>query len=420
MKYWLDRSSQRDNVVVVMANSIVVASCDAEHYDSAEAQLKNKETPSSIFGADNIEAIRFNQIQSVVSRSTDTDIEVSYKSGKDIDTETIYFADLAAKYECEKVFGIVLPEGFEKSEYQQSIASAVFSPLLSLLVAFVASYFYFDKWRWVAIIVGGAWILISLYSLVRRMRTPPKIVRWNLKGRYIRKAWHSLKTGFSYLVAGIIVVGFSYTLPDAYGEKSLYLKLYDDALAPEDVPKYLGRGAHIDFQDEDGTTPLLLAVQWEQLELAQALIRHGANVSIEDDYGETPLSAAIRSGNSILAAIVLDASEGKQTTPRLLIDAIEYGMNLEVIKQLKSRGSDLHSRDGEGRNLLARCIYAECDTDVVAYLLAEGVSPNFELDGQSPVDFARAIGRNDIAALLTDHAQRSGESAADSAAVEIQ
>ncbi len=54
----------------------------------------------------------------------------------------------------------------------------------------------------------------------------------------------------------------------------------------------LERGADINARDSNGTTPLLLAIQWGHPEIAKFLIARGADVHLKNNKGVTPLHAA--------------------------------------------------------------------------------------------------------------------------------
>ena len=296
MKYWIDKDSESNNVICISNTAILIASCDKEHQQIIAQQLDDKVEPSDIFGADDIQSVPLIQVQTIISRSTDTEIDVGYKAKKDLEEVSLDFGTSEAKQEALKVFGIILPDNLEKKIYQQSRQVAAIAPLLTLLSMSLISYLFINKFRWPVIIIGGIAIIASLYMTYSRLSNPPEITRWALKGKYTRKAIGKIKTGFSYLVAAAVVLGIWAKFPDSYGEKSLYVQMQNDDLKASDVKKYVDRGADINYLDEDGETPLAVAIGWGENDLAIAIIEAGAELNSPDSEGHTPLSIAIYNG----------------------------------------------------------------------------------------------------------------------------
>lgn len=56
------------------------------------------------------------------------------------------------------------------------------------------------------------------------------------------------------------------------------------------VNEFLKFGAEIDATDNDGNTPLLLAIKEKRFDVARQLIQHGANVKKANHEGVTPES----------------------------------------------------------------------------------------------------------------------------------
>ncbi|GAA0272096.1 hypothetical protein GCM10009127_10510 [Alteraurantiacibacter aestuarii] len=67
------------------------------------------------------------------------------------------------------------------------------------------------------------------------------------------------------------------------------------------------QGANVNIRDNNGVTPLMLAVQLGHLEGVQALVANGARVDVTNNSGETPLMTAVHSRNTELMRILLQA-----------------------------------------------------------------------------------------------------------------
>ncbi|MGI9271442.1 MAG: ankyrin repeat domain-containing protein [Woeseiaceae bacterium] len=341
--FWIDRTSETDNVIVIDDSTILIGSCDEESYDSVDQQFKANKTPMEVLGSDDLSSIPYAQIQRIVSRSTDNDVGVSYKAKKEIEQKDLYFGDVEAKQEFVTALDRMLPDHLVKAEFKQSAIAAAFNPMISLALSLFAVYLFMNKFRWVAIIVGGLWALVSLYMLVSRIKSPPVVTRWTIGGRYVRKVWGGIKTAVSYVIlAAAIAVGYD-ALPDAYGPKSLYEQMEYETLSPTSVQTLLDRGADINYQDEYGDTALSLALDWGEYDIAEALIEAGADLSLKSSYEMTP---------------------------------IEYAVSYDV------------------------------DMNVIEAMLRNGASLDFEVDGMTPMEYAKEYENVELVTLLAERGGR--------------
>src|SRR5262245_30396781 len=83
-----------------------------------------------------------------------------------------------------------------------------------------------------------------------------------------------------------------------------------DAVKAGDVARVRGlieKHGDVNAAQSDGTTPLHWAVDREQTEIVQLLIRAGANVKAANRYGATPLWLASVNGNPKTLAVLLEA-----------------------------------------------------------------------------------------------------------------
>ncbi len=298
MKYWLDKESESNNVIAINESSIFIGSCDKESYEKVDQQLGDKKSPIEILGSDNLLVIPYSQIQNIVSRNTDKDIEIKYKAKKDIEDKTLYFYGLNDAKEFMSSIENHMPEHLEKSVSKQSALIAAISPLISLTLSLSFTYLFFDKFRWPAIIVGTIWAIASIYMLSTRIKEPPTITRWSSSGRYFRKIWSGIKTGFSYTILVVIIAGIYEKIPDSYGKKSIYEQINHESLDASEIKLLIDRGADINYTDKDGSSSLSIALNWGKDDLAIALIEAGSDLSAKDGE-DSPLEYAIYNGSNI-------------------------------------------------------------------------------------------------------------------------
>ncbi|WP_237662912.1 ankyrin repeat domain-containing protein [Sutcliffiella horikoshii] len=115
--------------------------------------------------------------------------------------------------------------------------------------------------------------------------------------------------------------------------------------------KMLEAGHDVNFQDDDGRTPLMQAVIDQHIEMATLLIQYGAHVNMQDYLGETAaLHFAAQNNSAEITEVLLkngaeiDLEDINGNTP--LSDAIFYFRGDEkVIQQLLK-----HEADRERKN----------------------------------------------------------------------
>ena len=299
MKFWIDKTSESDNVIVATDAAILVGSCDKTACDAVEQQLSSQQSPIEVLGTDDLKSIPYNQIQRVTSRSTDKDVEVAYKAKKDIEQEHLYFDEFEAKEQFVSWLDQALPGNLVKEEFKQSAIGASLSPMSSLLLSLVSGYLFINKFRWLTIAVAGLWALGSLFVLVSRASSPPAVTRWTIDGRFGRKMWSGMKAFASYALLALVVVIGSDVVADSWGSKSLYEQIESENLNSASVQTYLDRGADINYRDEDGDTVLSISLNWSEDDIAIALVDAGADLSIRDGDDLTPIEHAVTYGADI-------------------------------------------------------------------------------------------------------------------------
>src|SRR6185503_19507152 len=60
----------------------------------------------------------------------------------------------------------------------------------------------------------------------------------------------------------------------------------------QEVRALLGKHLNVNVRSEDGSTALLWAAHWNDLQTAELLVRRGANANTANDFRMTPLSQA--------------------------------------------------------------------------------------------------------------------------------
>ena len=114
----------------------------------------------------------------------------------------------------------------------------------------------------------------------------------------------------------------------------------------------------MNIADDDGVTPLHLAVKWGYLEIVRELVNAGSRVDAKNKYGATPLHMAAWNGPTV-----------SDPYPR----EIE---GTKIVELLLENGADINAKDSEGRTPLAVAEIGDSregrDEKVVALLRSKG------------------------------------------------
>ena len=131
-----------------------------------------------------------------------------------------------------------------------------------------------------------------------------------------------------------------------------------------------------------GSTPLMVAVEKQQLGAVRFLLNQGADVNLKDDYGFTALHlAAVISMYEAVICLVengadVNAVNLRDVTPLMM--ACDDDSNMDVVRYLMRRGADVHLKDFDGFTALLYAITSDSDfaLDILRFLIQNGADFN--------------------------------------------
>jgi ankyrin repeat protein len=165
----------------------------------------------------------------------------------------------------------------------------------------------------------------------------------------------------------------------------------------------IDRGLDVnDFNEKDGSTPLLWAAEKGCVEVVKELLARGANIDqMNEKNGYTPLILAVQNDHIELVKLLLDKgaapnqAENEGYTPLLLAVS---GEHVEVVKELLARGACVDQVHEHTRRSPLMLAVTNGNVEIVKELLAKGANPN-EVDentGYTPLLSAARKGHIDI------------------------
>ena len=141
------------------------------------------------------------------------------------------------------------------------------------------------------------------------------------------------------------------------------------------VRALIDKRVDVNATQADGTTPLHWAVDRDQPEIVQMLIRAGANVKAANRYGATPLWLASVNGNAKTMAMLLeagaDASSANGDGETALMVAARTGKT-DAVNLLLTRGADPNVKEGWRGQTALMWAAAEGHAAVIDTLVARG------------------------------------------------
>ena len=136
---------------------------------------------------------------------------------------------------------------------------------------------------------------------------------------------------------------------------------------------------NVNAADPDGTTPLHWAVQKDDADLVDRLIKAGANVRAKNDYGSTPMTEAAINGNVAILEKLLKAGadvESPNADGQTALMVVARTSNVDAAKLLLSRGANVNSVEKWREQTALMWAAAENQPAMVKVLVEHGANVN--------------------------------------------
>jgi ankyrin repeat protein len=146
------------------------------------------------------------------------------------------------------------------------------------------------------------------------------------------------------------------------------------------VRSLLEQKADVNAPQADGATALHWAVRWDDLEMADLLIRAGADVHARNRLGVTPLYLACINGNAVMIGKLLDSGVDSNAalsepgeTPLMLVSRTG---NTQALRVLLDHRADVNARDASKQQTALMYAAAEGHMAAVRMLIDAGADVN--------------------------------------------
>jgi ankyrin repeat protein len=170
------------------------------------------------------------------------------------------------------------------------------------------------------------------------------------------------------------------------------------------VRALLAKKIDVNAARADGATALLWAAHWDDVEMADLLLRAGAKVDAADDYGVTPLARACENTSEAMVTRLLaaganpNAAQKSGLTPLMI--ASRTG-NMNVVKALMAKGANVNATTEEANATALMWALAMGHSPIITALIENGADVRTSTTkGFTPLMFTARNGDIDVARLL--------------------
>ncbi len=169
--------------------------------------------------------------------------------------------------------------------------------------------------------------------------------------------------------------------------------------------EWLKKGASIDAPNAEGYTPLMVAAQTSNLQMAQFLVETGANPNIRNRYGETAVMLASYHGQTDMVRLLhLKGADIHHDGWNPLLYAAFNG-HLDTIRWLLDSKANINALSDNGTTPLMMAVRGN-HRDAVALLLSKGADPTIKNEqGENALIWAEKRDHQSIVKLLKSQNQ---------------
>lgn len=224
--------------------------------------------------------------------------------------------------------------------------------------------------------------------------------RWNETALYV-----AARQGHMDMVKALLKEDADVNLLTGSGESPLTGATWQ---CHSDVARLLiSEGADVNYQNQSyGFSPLMFAVECENLKMVNDLIAKGADINAKNKSEISALLCAIRKNNARIAGVLIDAGANIDAVftggGSALYEAAQLGHD-PVVKMLIGKGADLTFQTTNNRWSPLMAAVAQNHSSTVAFLLDAGPEVDVrDIHGYTPLIMAAYGGNAENVRLLCD------------------
>jgi hypothetical protein len=137
------------------------------------------------------------------------------------------------------------------------------------------------------------------------------------------------------------------------------------------IQSLITSGSDVNLQNHEGISPLIRAVQCQNLEVVVCLLGNGVDINVKTREGKSALTFAVDITNK------------------------------DIVTVLLRYHSDVNISDNQGQTILWKAVI-QGDIDIVTNLLEHGANFEISFRGKTLLDLAKEMGHVEISKLLAE------------------
>lgn len=296
MRFWINRRSSSNNLVVANTRNFLFGSVDKDSLDSVADQLNSSKKPKEVLGDSPVNVVPYTGIDTLQYANGSNSIEVKSSSRTKPVKHVLRFSDAAHAKDFFDFVGQSINASHSVDQNHSSMLQRSLPAVLALVTGLLGFILFFNVSRFVAFGAIMAAIGCAGYLLFRIKQNKDLKSVWLKNGSELPKNKQEFLAPAIAACAMLALGAGSFILPNQYGNDALYESFQHGSLQPADVSELIARGAKIEYRGKENKALLLMAIDAKQFAVASELVNAGADISNNVTGSGSVLEYALQAG----------------------------------------------------------------------------------------------------------------------------
>ena len=220
-----------------------------------------------------------------------------------------------------------------------------------------------------------------------------------------------MKTKFQIISFLILYLLLIFNLP-LFGQDNSKLIEYIMYQEFDKAKELINNSADVNYQDDSyGSTALMLACQYNFVDMVKFLIKHNADLNLQAKNGKTALMASAGTSEELFNLLLskgadfrIKAEDGTTAFTQACIGILRGNVSSAILQTLLDKGADINEKITNGPAEGYTCLHMAARNDnpeLVKFLIENGADINKKAkDGKSALSLAEEENKTEMVKLL--------------------